>query len=204
MSREQSDDEDSAGDTGIIRFGPPNGATPKWLRHGLPLLRSPEPEGQLSGTGAHPVESGDGRRRFGRSYLTYPGLARCQPDPGIYPGKLTSDQVTFGLPSSASQSLDKQLPGSGARPVVSGDDRRMSRRSCPPYPGWARRQPIPGIQSEKTTPDRAAIGLPGPAAQGSDKKFVSQPDLPPPTPELFLLSGYRARRSGVRRPGKSE
>ena len=51
MSREQSDDEDSAGDTGIIRFGPPNGATPKWLRHGLPLLRSPEPEGQLSGPG---------------------------------------------------------------------------------------------------------------------------------------------------------
>ena len=55
MSREQSDDEDSVGGMGIIRFEPPNGAKPKWLRHGLPLPRSPEPGGQLPGAGVHSI-----------------------------------------------------------------------------------------------------------------------------------------------------
>ena len=76
MSREQSDDEDSVGGTGIIRFGPPNGAKPKWLRHGLPLPRSPEPGGQLPGAGVQPVGSGDGHRRPQRSYSAYPGRGR--------------------------------------------------------------------------------------------------------------------------------
>ena len=104
MSREQSDDEDSVGGMGIIRFGPPNGAKPKWLRHGLPLPRSPEPGGQLPGAGAQPVGSGDGRHRPQRSYSVYPGRARRQTYPGIQPEELTLDQVLFGLPGLAARS----------------------------------------------------------------------------------------------------
>ena len=46
----------------------PNGAKPKWLRHGLLLPHSPEPGGQLPGAGVQPVGSGDGRLRPRRSY----------------------------------------------------------------------------------------------------------------------------------------
>ena len=45
------------------RFGPPNGAKPKWARYGLPLPRTPEPRRQLPAAGAQPVGFGDGRCR---------------------------------------------------------------------------------------------------------------------------------------------
>ena len=66
------------------RFGHPNGVkSPKWPRHGLPLPRTPEPRRQLPGAGAQPVEFGDGRRKFGMSSSTCPGLAQRRPNAGI-------------------------------------------------------------------------------------------------------------------------
>ena len=58
------------------QFGPPNGAKPKWPRHGLPLPRTSEPHRQLPGAGAQPVGFGYGRHTFGMSSPTYPGLAQ--------------------------------------------------------------------------------------------------------------------------------
>ena len=172
MSREQSDDEDSVGETGIIKFGPPNGAKPKWIRHGLPLPRSPEIGGQLLGARAQPVGSGDGRRMPRRSYLTYPRLVRRQTDPRIQPEELPPDQVPFGLPGPAARSSDKQLPGSGAQTVGSGDGRRRARRFYPTYPRLVRLQPDPVVQPEKPTPAWGAFGLPGPVLRSSDKQFL--------------------------------
>ena len=68
------------------QFGPQstsNCAKPKWPRHGLRLPRSPEHRRQLPGAGARPVGSGDGRRKFGMSNPTYPGLAQRRPNAGI-------------------------------------------------------------------------------------------------------------------------
>ena len=146
--------------TGIIRFGPPNVAILKWLRHGLPLPRSPEIGGQLPGAGVQPVASGDGCRRPRRSYSTYPGLARRQMNSEIQPEKLTLAQVPFGLLAPVARSSDKQLLGSRARPAGSGDGCRRARRFDPMYPRLARCQPDPGVQPEKPTPARGAFRLP--------------------------------------------
>ena len=60
-------------------FDPPNGAKPKWPRHGLLLpiimeLRSPVP-----GATAQLVGSGAGHHRQGAANPTYPGLADRMP-----------------------------------------------------------------------------------------------------------------------------
>ena len=61
----------------------------------LPLPRTPEPRRQLPGAGAQPVRFGDGRRTFGMSSPTYPGLAQRRPNAGIQPVKLKPDLVCF-------------------------------------------------------------------------------------------------------------
>ena len=97
------------------RFGPPNGAKPKWPRHGLPLARTLEPRRQFPGDGAQPVGFGDGCRKFGMSNLTYPGLAQRRPNAGIQQVKLTLNRFAFGIPTPALLSPDKQLPGLGTQ-----------------------------------------------------------------------------------------
>ena len=62
------------------------------------------------------------------------------------------DQVPFRLPGLAALSSDKQLPGSGAQPVRSGDGRHRARRFDPTYPRLARGQPDPGVQPERALP----------------------------------------------------
>ena len=96
------------------RFGPPNGAKPKWPRHGIPTLpRAPEPHRQLPESGAQLVGFRDGRRKFGMSSPVYPSLAQRQQNAGIQQVKLTPDWFAFGLPTPALLSPDKQLPGLG-------------------------------------------------------------------------------------------
>ena len=66
------------------RFGPPNGAKPKWPRHGFPTLPlTPEPHRQLPGSGAQPVGFRDGRRKFRMPSSVHPGLAQRRPNAGI-------------------------------------------------------------------------------------------------------------------------
>ena len=97
------------------QFAPPNGAKTKWPRHGLPLPRTPEPCRKVLGAGARPVGSGDGRRKFGMSNTSYPGLAQRRPNAGIQQTKLTPDRFTFGLPTPVLLSPDRQLPGVGTQ-----------------------------------------------------------------------------------------
>ena len=83
------------------RLEPPNGAKPKWARHGLQLPRTPEPHRQLPGAGAQPIGFGDGRCPFGITSPTYSGPAQRRPNAGIQPVMLTPDQFAFELPTLA-------------------------------------------------------------------------------------------------------
>ena len=97
------------------QFGPPNGAKPKWPRHGLSLPLTPEPRGQLPGAGAPRVGSGDGRRKFGMPNPTYSGLTQRRLSTGIHQAKPTPDRFTFGLPTPVLRSPDRQFPGAGTQ-----------------------------------------------------------------------------------------
>ena len=77
----------------------PNGAKPKWARHGLQLLCTPEPRGQIPGAGAQPVGFGDGRCTFGITSPAYPGMAQHRPNAGIQPVKLAPHRFAFERPT---------------------------------------------------------------------------------------------------------
>ena len=83
------------------QFGPPKVAKPKWPRHGLSLSPTPEPRGH----------SYRGRRRFGMSNPMYLGLTQRRPNAGIQQVKPIPDCFTFGLPTPALRSPDRQFPG---------------------------------------------------------------------------------------------
>ena len=93
---------------------------PKWAQHGLQLLRTPGPRGQLPGAGAQPVGFGDVRCSFGPTSPIYPGLAQRRPGAGIQPVKPAPDRFAFGIPTPVYAGSDKQLPGAdkqlGAQP----------------------------------------------------------------------------------------
>ena len=102
------------GAVGLDTFGPdpgaqhrpelPNGAKPKWARHGLQLPRT---SWAVTGAGAQRVGFRDGRCTFGITSPTYPaGPAEHRPGAGIQPVKPAPDRFAFGIPIPVYPSLD--------------------------------------------------------------------------------------------------
>ena len=65
------------------RFEPPNGARPKWPRHGLPLPTISEPRSPVTGAMANLGGPGVGLRRLGVTALTYAELTQHRRNAGI-------------------------------------------------------------------------------------------------------------------------
>ena len=92
------------------RFEPPNGARPKWPRHGLPLLIIFEPRSPVTGATANLGGPGVGLRRLGATAPTYPEFTQRRRNAGIKTPTQVELERDLGLPGPGGQ-----LPGGEAQ-----------------------------------------------------------------------------------------
>ena len=149
MSREQSDGEDSAGETRTDRFVDATAEMEVELR--LPLEVDMEPAQIRKDV---PINS---ELSIGMLLILIRKRS-ADSDPQTGPNRSGPDTGLRRYPA-----LHRQLPGSGAQPVGFRDGRRKFGMSSPVYPGQAQRRPNAEIQQVKLTPNRFAFGLPTPA-----------------------------------------
>ena len=125
------------------RLEPPGGAKPKWARYGAPIPRTPGPRGQLPGTGAQSVGSGDGRFAFvpnptGPDKQLPPG-----PDTETQSVKTGNDRSVFGLTSPTYPGPSRHRPDTGTQTVRPASDRFAFGIPTPTYPRSEGR--LPGV-----------------------------------------------------------
>ena len=159
MSREQSDGEDSVGETGTDGFVDVTVEMEVELR--LPLEVDMKPD------------------RIREDVLLFPEI--------VDPDAVNTNQGTqhgfgflnvakpkwsrHGLSLPLIPELRRQLPGAGAQPVGSGDGRCKLDTFDPTYPGLIQRQTSTWIRQPKPTPHRFTLGSPTPAFRSPDRPF---------------------------------
>ena len=117
------------------RLEPPGGAKPKRTRYGAPIPQTPGTRGQLLGTGAQPVGSGDGQFAF------------------EMPNQTGADKQ---LPPGP----DRQLSDMETQSVNMGNNRSMFGLASPTYPGPGTHQLDTETQPVRPAFDRFTFGMP--------------------------------------------
>ena len=84
-------------------FEPPNGARPKWARHGLPLPIIMEPCSPVTGATANLVGPGAVLRRLGAAAPTYPELTQRRRNAGIKTSTWVELERESGFPGPGGQ-----------------------------------------------------------------------------------------------------